>query len=259
MMRWAWQPLALWVKFLYRVYSQLAGCCKKMVPLGWMEQHIRPPSRSSVSLLRPLLMLLVLVVGAVGLRHVPALHTMLHGTDVLRQGVWGRMVFLSGAVLWCGFGLPRQVAGFAAGLAYGLWEGLALITIASTLGCLAGFFWARWGGRVWARQKLGQRFAQMDAFLTRQPFSSILTLRLLPVGSALLLNLLGGISGMDVLPFFTATLLGGIPQNLVAVLLGAGVQVGTFWQYAAGGALFVLSGAIGVWLWRHARIARQVS
>ena len=204
---------------------------------------------------KPLLMLLILVAGAIGFRHVPALEHVLDSTDMLRAGLAGRLVFVAGASVWCAFGLPRQVAGFAAGLSYGVAGGLAMITVASTLGCVAGFLWARWGGRAWARARLGPRFAGLDAFLTQKPFLSILTLRLLPVGSALLLNLLGGVSGMALWPFVSATLLGALPQNAVAVLLGAGVQVGAAWQYGAGVGLFALSAGLGLWLLRHARIA----
>ncbi|MFT8814597.1 MAG: VTT domain-containing protein [Acetobacter fabarum] len=221
-----------------------------------MEPATPAPEQPARVVFKPLLMLLILVVGAIGLRHVPALEQVLGSTDMLRAGVGGRLVFVAGATVWCAFGLPRQVAGFAAGLTYGVAEGLAMITIASTLGCVAGFLWARWGGRSWAQARLGPRFEKLDAFLTHKPFLSILTLRLLPVGSALLLNLLGGVSGMAVWPFFVATLLGALPQNAVAVLLGAGVQVGAAWQYGAGAGLFAFSAVLGWWLWRHARIAR---
>lgn len=220
-----------------------------------MEPAPPAPDRSLGVLVKPLLMLLILVVGAMWLRHVPALRHVLDSTDMLRAGVLGRLLFVAGASVWCVFGLPRQAAGFAAGLTYGVAEGLAMITLASTLGCVAGFFWARWGGRSWAQARLGPRFEKLDAFLTHKPFLSILTLRLLPVGSALLLNLLGGVSGMAVWPFVAATLLGALPQNAVVVLLGAGVQVGAGWQYGAGAMLFVLSAGLGFWLWRHARIA----
>ncbi|WP_237938638.1 TVP38/TMEM64 family protein [Acetobacter senegalensis] len=225
-----------------------------------MDQPDRSTSSSASSsaarFLRPLLMLGLLVAGALLLRNIPALRHMLDSTALLRDGVWGRMVFVGGASLWCAFGLPRQVAGFAAGLAYGVGEGTVMITLASTLGCVAGFLWARWGGQAWARARLGARFARMDAMLSQQPFLSILTLRLLPVGSALLLNLLGGVSGMKLLPFVAATVLGGLPQNLVAVLLGSGIRVDAVWQGVLGGGLFGVSALFGMWLWRKARIAR---
>ncbi|MCX2560679.1 VTT domain-containing protein [Acetobacter farinalis] len=223
-----------------------------------MEQTNPSAAQPVLRFLRPALMLALLVAGAVALRAIPGLRHMMDSTALLRDGAWGRMVFLAGASVWCAFGLPRQAAGFAAGLAYGALEGIVLITAASTAGCVAGFFWARWGGRQWAQARLGARFARLDAMLSRQPFLSILTLRLLPVGSALLLNLLGGVSGMDVLPFTAATLLGGLPQNVVAVLLGAGVRVDALWQFLLGGALFAASGVLGLWLLRRAQVARMM-
>lgn len=226
-----------------------------MVPAQGMEPAFSRYARTATVLIRPLLMLLVLVLGALWLRHVPALRHVLDGAAEGRQGFAGCMLFLAGATLWCAFGLPRQVAGFAAGLAYGVLGGLGVITVASTVGCLAGFLWARWGGRGWAQRQLGARFARLDGFMTAQPFLSILTLRLLPVGSALLLNLLGGLSGMRVAPFVAATIVGALPQNAMTVLLGSGVQVGAAWQYVLGAGLFVASGVLGLWLWRHARIA----
>lgn len=229
-----------------------------MVPAGRMEQTSPSASGPVLRFLRPALMLAFLVAGAVLLRAVPGLRHVLDSTALLRDGVWGRVVFLAGASVWCAFGLPRQVAGFAAGLAYGAVEGTVMITLASTAGCVAGFFWARWGGRQWAQARLGARFARLDAMLSRQPFLSILTLRLLPVGSALLLNLLGGVSGIGVLPFAAATVLGGLPQNVVAVLLGAGVRLDAVWQFVLGGGLFVASGVLGVWLLRRAQVGRIV-
>ncbi|MFT8368499.1 MAG: VTT domain-containing protein [Acetobacter papayae] len=208
---------------------------------------------------RPLLMLVVLAAGAVWLRHAPWLDQMLHGAGLIREGVRGRLVFVVGAGVWCAFGLPRQVAAFAAGLAYGAMEGLALITVASALGSVCGFYWARWAGQGRVLRagsgRLGESLARLDGVLTARPFLSVLTLRLLPVGSALLLNLLCGLSGMAVGPFMLATVLGGLPQNAMAALLGAGAGVGAVWQYAAAAALFVLSGALGVWLWRNSRVA----
>ncbi|WP_086658090.1 TVP38/TMEM64 family protein [Acetobacter orientalis] len=228
-----------------------------------MEPALPPVKKTAfasvMQVLRPAIMLGLLVVGAVVLRHVGGLGHSMQSTALLRAGVVGRCLFVVGATVWCAFGLPRQVAAFTAGLAYGVAEGTVLITLASTLGCIAGFYWARWGGQAWARAKLGTRFARMDAMLTRQPFLSILTLRLLPVGSALLLNILGGISGIRLLPFAAATLLGGLPQNGVAVLLGSGVQLGAWWQSALGVGLFVASALLGVWLWRRSRLGALMS
>ena len=105
-----------------------------MVPAQGMEPAFSRYARTATVLIRPLLMLLVLVLGALWLRHVPALRHVLDGAAEGRQGFAGCMLFLAGATLWCAFGLPRQVAGFAAGLAYGVLGGLGPIRRASCWG-----------------------------------------------------------------------------------------------------------------------------
>ncbi|MBR2124051.1 MAG: TVP38/TMEM64 family protein [Acetobacter sp.] len=175
--------------------------------------HILSQQTYSATLfIRPCLMLLVLVCGTLGLNHVVDIRHVLEG-EALAQRASGYVLFLGIVTLWCSFGLPRQVVGFVAGLTYGIAVGFIIITIASTFGYLAGFLWARWGGRCWVRAQCGKRFASLDRFITDQPFLSILTLRLLPVGSALLVNFLGGVSSMRVMPFIGATVLGALPQK----------------------------------------------
>ncbi|MBO6043723.1 MAG: VTT domain-containing protein [Acetobacter sp.] len=170
--------------------------------------------------------------------------------EVFVRGILGYALFFGVVALWCSFGLPRQVVGFAAGLSYGVIIGLIIMMIGSVFGCLIGFLWARWIGRGWVRVRFGERFVLLDRFITNQPFLSILTLRLLPVGSALLLNSLGGVSSMRVMPFVVATFLGVLPQNMVTVLLGSGVQLGSEWRYVMGGGLFIVSSILSAWLWR---------
>lgn len=215
--------------------------------------------QSVTKVLRPVIMLGLLAAGAVMLRHLPGFDHIFSSTELLRHGFRGRCLFICGATLWCAFGLPRHIAGFAAGLAYGPAEGIWLTTIASCAGCAAGFYWSRLAAPGWAREKMGQYFSRIDVLVRQEPFLSVLTLRLLPVGSSLLLNIFGGVSGMKFFPFLGATALGGLPQNLVAVLLGAGVRFDAAWQAVAGGGLFVLSAVLGVWLWRGSRLGRLVS
>ncbi|MBO6037623.1 MAG: TVP38/TMEM64 family protein [Acetobacter sp.] len=221
--------------------------------------HILSQQTYSATLfIRPCLMLLVLVCGTLGLSHIIDIRHVLEG-EALAQQTSGYVLFLGVVTLWCSFGLPRQVVGFIAGLTYGIVVGFIIITIASTCGYLAGFLWARWGGRCWVRAQCGKRFASLDRFITDQPFLSILTLRLLPVGSALLVNFLGGVSSMRVMPFVGATVLGALPQNIITVLLGAGVQLGSIWRYALGGGLFVVSSILGVWLCQRFRFVKALS
>ncbi len=183
----------------------------------------------------------------------------------LRNG-WGRSAldapaaagpvgFILAGAFACAVGVPRQVVAYAAGLGYGGGLGVLIALAAQVIGCAADFFWARLVMRAWAARKVQGRLARLDAQLRRHPFTLTLTLRLLPVGSNLLLTLLAGVSAVSALPFLLASALGYVPQTVVFVLLGGGTRVGRFEQLGLAAALFVLASALGWWLMRRMRQA----
>lgn len=216
------------------------------------------------TLIRPALMLLLLAAGAIAFREIPALRHSLDSTAALRDGISGRLLFCAAGTLWCLFGLPRQILCFTAGLACGFWEGSALATIATLAGAMGCFSWARWGGRHWTTRRLNgnasapqtrrgvkAQFFRMKRALHHHPFASVMTLRLLPVGSSLLLNLFAGVSGVATGPFAAATLIGSLPQTMIFVLLGSGAKIDGTGRVALAVVLFAASGALGVWLLRR--------
>lgn len=199
---------------------------------------------------RPLLLLLGLLVAGLALRALPGLEAVSVG-----HGAAGPLLFLGLAAVLCAVGMPRQAAAFAGGAAFGFWPGLVLAMLAQVLACAADFLWARAVGRGWARRRLarGGRLARLDAALAAQPFAATLTLRLLPVGNNLALNLLGGISGLRAAPFFAASLIGYLPQTVVFALVGSGIQLQRGVQLAVGLALFAASAGLGLALVRAGR------
>jgi uncharacterized membrane protein YdjX (TVP38/TMEM64 family) len=212
---------------------------------------------------RPVLILGLLLLGVVALRETSLPQQLLSRTDIFRIWPWGHLAFLVIATAWCLFGLPRQVMCLAAGGTFGLMEGTVIATLGTAVGSIMCFWMARYGGRSWARQKLGRRFQRLDMILTAEPFLTVLMLRMLPVGSAFLVNLLAGVSGMSVWKFLSATMMGGLPQTFMFVLLGGGVYAGNAsdWRLTAiaGTLLFVAAGATGLVLGRRlsAMTARQ--
>ncbi len=207
-------------------------------------------------LLKPALLLLGLLGAGLLLRHLPGHpHGLLPGVATLRNGASGRTLFLLVGSLICALGLPRQAVCFAGGIAYGLWEGTLLSTVATVTGCLLGFGWARFAGRGWARHWLEARaggwLARLDRRVSARPFVTVLFFRLLPVGSSLALNLAAGVLGIAALPFAAATLLGSLPQTVIFTLLGAGTRIGHGAQVGLAVALFAASGAAGLMLMRR--------
>ena len=198
---------------------------------------------------RPALLMLGLVAAGLALRGL--------GLDarVAAAGEGGALAFVALGTLACAVAVPRQVVAYAGGLAFGFWPGAALALAAEVLGCTANFFWARLAARRWAERWLqraaGGRLDRLNRFLAAQAFTATLTLRLLPVGSNILLNLLAGVSGVLAGRFLLASALGYIPQTAVFALLGGGVQVSAAAQVALAAALFAASIGLGLLLLRR--------
>lgn len=176
---------------------------------------------------------------------------------VMGHGMEGEALLVVGGALLSAAGLPRQVVAFAGGYAFGLKIGCVLALLAQILGCVLDFFWARAIARDWVQARLGGRLARLDARLSRHPFTASLTLRLLPVGNNVVLNLLAGISSVSASSFLLASAIGYIPQTLVFGLLGSGVQVSHGMQISLAIVLFLVSAGLGVLLMRRFRAAPQ--
>jgi uncharacterized membrane protein YdjX (TVP38/TMEM64 family) len=185
------------------------------------------------------------------------------GRATARLGIPGELVFVVLGAAACMVGVPRQAVAFAGGTAFGALMGSLLGLAAMVIGCAGSFLWARAVGREWARRRIERAFsgrlARLDRFIAANPFTATLTLRLLPVGNNLALNLLAGLSGVPLGPFFFGSAIGYVPQTVVFALLGKGVRVDGAVQLALGLALFAGSAALGLWLLRRGRQAREAA
>jgi uncharacterized membrane protein YdjX (TVP38/TMEM64 family) len=173
--------------------------------------------------------------------------------EVRGRGLRGEWLFFLAATLFTALGLPRQIVGFLAGYAFGLVLGGLLALVASLGGALLTFHAARWLGRDLVRSWLYGRARNLDGFVGSHPLRTILLIRLLPLGSNLATNLAAGLSRMGAAPFAAGSALGYLPQTLVFALIGSGIAVDPLWRIGGGTLLFVLSGLLGLSLWRRYR------
>ncbi|MND01260.1 hypothetical protein D3C83_201920 [compost metagenome] len=60
-------------------------------------------------------------------------------------------------------------------------------------------------------------------------------------------------SRVRALPFLLGSLLGYVPKTFVFALAGSGIDAGSHSRVALAAAVFVVSGALGVWLYRRYR------
>lgn len=173
--------------------------------------------------------------------------------EIRGNGAAGWLYYVGFAAVAMAVGLPRQAACFLGGYAFGLGEGVLLAEIASGLGCLLSFSYARLFGRDLVRHRFGERLVRLDAFLQGHPLSMAMLIRLLPVGNNLITNLLAGVSSVPLLPFLAGSVVGYLPQTAIFVLLGSGIHVQPVWRTVASVALFVVSALLGVVLYRRMR------
>ncbi len=159
-------------------------------------------------------------------------------------GPWRFMLM---ATIACSAGVPRQAIALAAGYANGTWGGSALALVCETLACATNFGWARFVARDWVQGKLDKSLrlkkwiVGLDDALAANPFFATLSLRLLPVGNNVLLNLAAGVSRVPWVGFICGSALGYVPQTLIFALLGAGIAVDRWMQFVAALALFFAS------------------
>ncbi len=203
---------------------------------------------------RPLLLLGGLLAAGLLLRLLP--HGGVAGLlahEAGERGAWHTADLVALGAALCAVGVPRQVICYACGLALGARYGSAAALAAQVAACAANVLWARLVARDWATRRLHGRLARLNRAIAARPFTTTLSLRLLPVGNNLLLNLAAGVSSVAALPFLAASAIGFLPQTLVFALAGAGSKIGHDAQLLLALALFVVSAALGWWLLRRGR------
>jgi uncharacterized membrane protein YdjX (TVP38/TMEM64 family) len=178
---------------------------------------------------------------------------------IVGQGWLGRLAFIGIGAAACAVGMPRQAVAFAGGYAFGAVHGSLAAWAAMLLGLAAAFWWARLAGRAYAQRRLSGKLRRIDRFIAENPFSATLTLRLLPVGNNLALNLLAGLSGVAFGPFLAGSAIGYLPQTIVFALLGKGVRIEREVQIALGVVLFLASALMGLWLLSRHRRAQALA
>lgn len=177
--------------------------------------------------------------------------------NVRGNGAHGYIIFLAAGALITAVGLPRQVVAFFGGYAFGAWMGLFLAALATLFGCVLTFYYARLFGRRLVRRMFPTKLQRFDRFVEGHAFSMTLLVRLVPVGSNLVTNLIAGVSSIGKPGFFAGSFLGYLPQTLVFALLGSGLTVDSDWRVAFSAVLLVISSLTGIHLYRRMRRGRS--
>jgi len=125
-----------------------------------------------------------------------------------------------------GLSLPGAVIlTLAGGFLFGTVLGTLLVNLGATTGATLAFLAARYLLRDWVEKKFGKWLEPLQQGFAKNAFSYLVTLRLIPLFPFFAVNLVSGLTRMNVGGYVAATALGIIPGSFVYAY--AGRQLGT--------------------------------
>ncbi|MFY8018633.1 MAG: TVP38/TMEM64 family protein, partial [Inhella sp.] len=144
--------------------------------------------------------------------------------QVAAQPWQAALVFFGLYVAVTAVSLPgAAVLTLAAGALFGFWQGLLLVSFASSLGALLAFLVARYLLRDTIQHRFGTRLAPLNEGVARDGPLYLLSLRLVPLFPFWLVNLLMALTPLRAAPFYGVSQLGMLPGT--AVFVNAGTQL----------------------------------
>ncbi len=134
------------------------------------------------------------------------------------------LAFFAAYVAVAALSLPLAVwMTLAAGALFGFWQGLLIVSFASTIGATLAFLASRYLLRDWVRERLGARAAAIDEGLRRDGPFFLFSLRLIPVIPFFAVNLLMGLTPVRTLTFYLVSQVGMLAGT--AAYVNAGTQL----------------------------------
>jgi uncharacterized membrane protein YdjX (TVP38/TMEM64 family) len=135
-------------------------------------------------------------------------------------------LFVLAYVAVTGLSLPGAVIlTLAGGFLFGFVWGTLFVNLGATTGATLAFLASRYLLRDWVERKFGKWLGPVQQGFTSNAFSYLLTLRLIPLFPFFVVNLVSGLTRMNVGTYVVATALGIIPGSFVYAY--AGRQLGT--------------------------------
>ncbi|ARW39738.1 MULTISPECIES: TVP38/TMEM64 family protein [Bacillus] len=119
--------------------------------------------------------------------------------------------------------VPFAIIAALNGAVFGIVNGVWITLSGAMLGTMALFFLVRYGFRDWARKKLAAypAAAQYEDSFHQHAFTAVLFGRLIPIIPSLAMNTVCGLSNIRWPIFFSASVLGKIPNIVIVTVAGA--------------------------------------
>lgn len=179
--------------------------------------------------------------------------------QLLPSGLYGMAVFILILSIATSIGLPRQIAAFTAGFAFGSLQGTILATLAATIGCFITIKFSHFFFSKFIKNKYPAQLDRLSDFFATQTFSKAFIIRLLPAGSNFITNVIAGTAKVPTKPYILGSGLGFIPQMFIFSLGGSGIQLADKDQLIISIVLFIVALFLGFLLYRYSKIAKNLS
>ncbi len=140
-------------------------------------------------------------------------------------GIAGALLFFAVYAACVSFFLPMAVwLTLLAGALFPLWQGLLLVSFASSSGAVINAFLARYLLRSGLELRYRRQLDTINRNLEKNGSSYLFSMRLLPIFPFFVLNLVFGLTRMNLGRFYWVSQLGMLPGTLVYVNAGSSLQ-----------------------------------
>lgn len=157
------------------------------------------------------------------------------------QSASGLMVIVISGALFTAIGGPRQIVALVLGYSLNWFYGTLLSTAIALLGATLCFYTARLLLRYSLKARFSRHLLKFNKLLRNNAVIKVCAVRLLPIGSNLMTNLIAGCSNVQFLPFLVGSGMGYLPQMLIFAMAGAGIGATDYYLFSLSIALFLIA------------------
>jgi uncharacterized membrane protein YdjX (TVP38/TMEM64 family) len=130
-------------------------------------------------------------------------------------------VYMLVYILVTALSLPgAAVMTLAGGAMFGFWVGFVVVSFASTIGATLACFVARFLLRDWVQKKFADKLSAINEGIDKEGAFYLFSLRLVPIFPFFVINLVLGLTKMDLITFYWVSQLGMLPGTMVYVNAG---------------------------------------
>lgn len=176
-------------------------------------------------------------------------------SNVIPQSTFGFIFLFLLISLATGVGLPRQVAAFIAGFLCGENLGTFIALLGVSTGCVITYSASKVLAQKYLKQTSPDLIKTAHMFFSQQTFWKAFVIRILPVGSNFITNILAGLSQAPARGYILGSALGFIPQLYIFALAGSGIRLNESDSLYISLGLFALAFVLGTWLYKRSKVA----